>query len=72
MLDIEVLVEQPPPENDGFASELGRHLVDHALDRQSRITADQAPLRLACEGAETLPGAHLPQALLREVPKPVL
>jgi hypothetical protein len=53
-LDIEVLVEQAPPQQNGFASQLGRNLVDDAVDGDARIDADLAAFRFAREGAEPL------------------
>ena len=72
VLDPELLVEQPPPDHDRLAGEFGIDLVGHARDGQAAVDADQAPLRLAREGAEPLPGAHLPDAIGRQVRQPVV
>jgi hypothetical protein len=65
VLDPELLVEQAPPDYDRLAGEFGADLVCHARDGQMAVDAHQAPLRLAREGAEPLPGAHLPDAVGR-------
>src|SRR3954470_15342995 len=60
VLDVEIMVEQPPPEHDRLAGELRIELVDDAFDRDPGVAADLAPLRLSGEGAEALPAAHRP------------
>ena len=72
VLDIELLVEQAPPDTHRLAGQLGIDLVRHARDVIRAVDADQAPLRLAREGAEPIPGAHSPHAVGRQVRQPVL
>ena len=72
MLDPKLLIEQPPPDNDRLAGPLGVDLVADARDRQAAVDADQAPLGLAGEDAEPLPGAHLADTICRQVRQPVV
>ena len=67
-----LLIEQAPPQHDFLAGEFGIHLVGDARDGQAAVDADQAPLRLARESAKTLPGAHLADALGRQMRQPVV
>jgi hypothetical protein len=72
VLDPQLLVEQTPPDHDCLAGKLGSDLVRHARDGQTAVDADQAPLRLARESAESIPGAHLPDAGGGQVRQPVV
>src|SRR3954452_15420605 len=71
-LDIQLLVEQPPPERHRLAGQLGPDFVGRALDRDSGIAGDAAALGLACESAEPLPRAHRAHAVGRQVLQPIL
>ena len=72
VLDPKLLIEQPPPDHDSLAGKFGINLVGHARDRQAAVDADQAPLGLAREDAEPLPGAHLADAVGRQMRQPVV
>jgi hypothetical protein len=72
VLDPKLLIEQPPPDNDRLAGELGVDLVADARDRQAAVDGDQAPLGLPGEDAEPLPGAHLAHTIGRQVRHPVI
>jgi hypothetical protein len=59
VLDVEILVEQPPPEQHCLAGQVGIDLVAHAIDADGGIiTANQPPLRVARKGTESFPEAH--------------
>nr|QPG01985.1 hypothetical protein WM98B_00132 [Acinetobacter nosocomialis] len=69
---IEFVIEQAPEQHHGFAGHVGLHLVSRAVDGDTGIDTDLAPLGFAGEAAELLPGAHLAQALGWQVGQPVL
>ena len=70
--DPQFLIEQAPPDHDGFAGELRVDLVGDAGNGQTAVDADLAPFRLPREGAEPLPGAHLADAVGRQVRQPII
>ena len=47
VLDVEILVEQPRPQQHRLAGEIGIHLVERARHADSRVAADLRALRLA-------------------------
>jgi hypothetical protein len=71
VLHIELIVEDTPPEHDRLTGEVGIDLVLRALDRHPGVRPDLAPLRLAREGAEAIPGAHRLDAAVGEVAQPI-
>ena len=71
-LDEQLVVEQPPPDRDGLARQVGIDVVESAIDPDARISRYAAALGFAREGAEAFPGTHLPQALAGQVARPVL
>src|SRR5271154_1425939 len=52
MLDVELLVEQSPPQHHLFSGKIGGDLIGDALDGHAGVDADLAPLRLSGERAE--------------------
>ena len=71
-LDEQLMVEQPPPHRHGFACQVGIDVVEDAFHPDTGVAGHATALGFACEGAETLPGTHLPQALRGQVAHPVL
>ena len=63
-LDPQFLVEQPPPDHHCLARDLRVDLIGDTRHGEPAVDADGAPLGLAREGAETLPGAHGADATL--------
>lgn len=50
MLDIELSVEQPPPQRHGLAGEIGVDLIDRSIDLDPGVDADLAPLGALVHG----------------------
>ena len=70
-LDEQLVVEQPPPHRHGLARQVGIDVVESAFHPDTGVTRHAAALGFTREGAETLPGTHLPQALAGQVARPV-
>ena len=70
--DVEILVEEAPPQKHGLAGKIGIDLVEGAADADSRVAPDLAALRFAREGAEPLPAAHFAHAIGRQILEPIL
>lgn len=68
----QLLPEQAQPEDDLFAGQLRVDLSVGAGDGNARIASHLAPLGLAGEGAEPLPGADRAQTPLGQTRQPVL
>ena len=72
MLDIKLLVEQPPPERHRLAGQVGCDLVDHAVSLNAGVDANLPAFRLARKSTKPVEGAHGPQSAGRQIFQPIL
>ena len=72
MLDIQFLIEEPLPEDDRFACEVGVHRVRHPLHNDPGVDAHFPAFGLTGKRTEALPVAHGTEARGRQVLAPVL